>query len=106
MDEKEYEAVIGLIKLNGTGGLRTDRNKKKKNRRQKRILECVFGLTSYPSAVTQQDLSILTKLPTRSVQIWFQNARHKTKSRQSELNDDNNEIPASVLLKILNMHKA
>lgn len=102
MEEKEYEAIVGLIKLNCMSKCRNNQLKKKKSQRQKNILERVFKITSYPSAITQQDLSILLYIPPRSIQIWFQNARHKIKCNfEDELKDDNNEVPASVLCTIV-----
>ncbi|KAF9762291.1 Homeobox protein HD-8 [Nosema granulosis] len=107
MDEKEYDTVIGLLKLKSMNKSQTPHVKSKKTLKQKRILERVFQITSYPSSITQQDISIILNIPQRSVQIWFQNARHKLKNRtnKDELLDDNNEIPPSVLFKLVNDNK-
>lgn len=105
MNEKELEAIIGLLKLGNKKKIFYDsKTKLKKNIKQRKVLEAIFKITSYPSSITQQDLSILLRIPQRSIQIWFQNARHKMKNTQLEGScfiDENNDIPVSILYKII-----
>jgi hypothetical protein len=82
MSEKIYEAAMGLLKLAMMKSRAFIAGKKtKKSMFQVRVLEEVFAITELPSTPTQLDLALLLKIPQRSVQIWFQNARQIKKRR-------------------------
>lgn len=82
MKEKIYDAAMGLLKLSmlKSKPFRVDR-KIKKSAFQIKVLERVFALTALPSTSMQTDLALLLKIPQRSVQVWFQNARQARKKR-------------------------
>ncbi|KAK6089656.1 hypothetical protein P3W45_001422 [Vairimorpha bombi] len=105
MIEKEFDALVGILKLGNRKKTHCDtKTKLKKNIKQKKVLETIFKMTSYPSSITQQDLAILLQIPQRSIQIWFQNARHKMKNINANgecFIDDNNDIPVSILYRII-----
>lgn len=77
--EKEAIAVIGLLKFNHK---RNDIISKPKNTFQIQLLSRIFNLNKFPSEDVKQDLSIILSLSYKSIQIWFQNKRQRSKIEQ------------------------
>lgn len=83
MSEKIYEAALGLLKLATMKSRSFNAGRKiKKSIFQTKVLEAIFAKTSLPSTPTQLNIALLLKIPQRSVQIWFQNARQTKKRKQ------------------------
>lgn len=78
------EAAIGLLKLNS--GVRRKRlgEKVKKTAFQQAVLRKVFEKTKFPSTDTRNNLSILLDIPTRSIQVWFQNRRQISRRKEKK----------------------
>lgn len=108
-DNKQLEAALGLIKLAMMKNSAFSMGKKiKKTLFQTIVLENVFNITSLPSAHTQFDLSVLLKIPQRSVQVWFQNARQLKKKKQRDTKakcieefDEVYDVPVARLVKLI-----
>lgn len=74
--EREAIALIGLLKLNHRN---TTILSKPKNIFQIELLSRVFNITKFPSEEVKRDLSIILSLSYKSIQIWFQNKRQRSK---------------------------
>lgn len=72
-EEKEIQAVLGLLKLNNL-----NRTSNKKTSYQNRVLKRIFKIIKYPSQQTQKDLAILLCLSDKSIRLWFQNESQST----------------------------
>ncbi|KAK1349243.1 homeobox domain-containing protein [Hamiltosporidium tvaerminnensis] len=79
--EKEADTLISLLKLNGECEYRfgTSGIYKYKDPLQISMLKKVYSMTSYPSTDTRNSISVLLKIPQRSIQVWFQNTRQAMK---------------------------
>lgn len=76
MAENEAIAIIGLLKFTQK---KNDILSKPKNMFQTELLTRVFNLNKFPSEIVKQDLSIILSLSYKSIQIWFQNKRQRSK---------------------------
>ncbi|ORD96173.1 HD8 [Hepatospora eriocheir] len=75
---KEIEAIIGLLKLKNSG-MEFKEYKLKKSSLQTQVLESVYKITSFPNKKMKEDLELVLKMPSKAIQIWFQNARSADK---------------------------
>jgi hypothetical protein len=50
---------------------------------QTKVLLRVFQKTAFPSAVVRNNLSKIIGIPSRNIQIWFQNQRQKLRQRET-----------------------
>jgi hypothetical protein len=109
MEDKVYDAALGLLKLSMMKGIPFEVDKKiKKTLFQIKVLERIFEVATLPSTTMQTDLALLLKIPRRSIQVWFQNARQArrrkygtTKGRDGGEHDDFNDMSIGTMLRII-----
>lgn len=82
-----------------------ENNYTNKNPKQKKLLDIIFSILKYPGRITRENLSLLTNLSIRRVQVYFQNLRmnlKKTAQGQKLLNDGRkgSELRIDVLFSI------
>lgn len=86
-NDKEADAILGLLLLQSNAAIRREEEEgyKYKTELQLEMLNRVFKITKYPSTETRENIAILLKTTTRRVQIWFQNARQAIKEENNIL---------------------
>ncbi|EOB12235.1 Homeobox protein HD-11 [Nosema bombycis CQ1] len=94
---KEWEAALGLLKLNRYKRYDTRYGRQiRKTRLQTHVLNLVFEITKFPSTSTIVDLALLINIHPKSIQKWFQNTRQtlkkKNKGEDYEYEITRNEI--------------
>lgn len=96
MDEKIYEAAMGLLKLSmmGSRPFKMD-GKIKKSAFQTKVLERIFAVAPLPSTSMQTDLALLLKIPRRSIQVWFQNARQARRRKRGSVGKENGLVDSN-----------
>ncbi|KAF9762294.1 Homeobox protein HD-11 [Nosema granulosis] len=79
---KEWEAALGLLKLNRYKRYDTRYGRQiRKTRLQTNVLNAVFDITKFPSTSTIVDLALLINIHPKSIQKWFQNTRQTSKKK-------------------------
>ena len=107
MSLKEFDGYLGLIMLRREKKMfaYVENSYTNKNPQQKRLLDTIFKILKYPGKTTRINLSILTNLSVRRVQVYFQNLRMNLKKtvQGRRLLDDGrkgSELRVDVLFKI------
>ncbi|ORD96404.1 HD11 [Hepatospora eriocheir] len=106
--DKEFEALIGMIKLRNSDKRQElmRYEKVKKTRFQIEVLNMLYNIYKFPSTHSRKDLGLLIALPQRCIQVWFQNTRQANKKRRPtgskrSIPPQPEEVPISTLLDII-----
>lgn len=98
--KNEVTAIFGLMKLNDPQYI-TNSTKYHKSDLQTRFLEEIYKVTNFPSTESRIDIAYLLSMPHRSVQVWFQNKRQRTRTVDHNLRDYFYDISLEELIVIL-----
>lgn len=92
VQEKELEALVGIMMLKNTWRFEDLNIKFKKSPFQIKVLEKIFKITNFPSSKTRKSLSALLCMPDKSIQVWFQNTRQANKRSNLACSIEQTEI--------------
>lgn len=84
------DSIIGMLRLKNTTKKEFSNDKIRKTTLQKKVFQEVFEVTDFPSTNAREELPLLLRLPHRSIQVWFQNKRQKSRKNNEE--KDNREM--------------